>query len=108
MKMKILDFLIQVGIFKSKGEAIRSIKGKITLKLNDIEINESHLDGDITLLSGCSFNQAAHQLNVLLAIILLAHIDIKNKSSISELPSLKIILLNFRFSLHQFISSEKI
>ena len=51
-KMKILDFLIQVGIFKSKGEAIRSIKGKITLKLNDIEINENHLDGDIFIEEG--------------------------------------------------------
>ena len=51
-KMKILDFLIQVGIFKSKGEAIRSIKGKITLKINDIEINESHLNGDIFIEEG--------------------------------------------------------
>jgi len=50
--MKILDFLIQVGIFKSKGEAIRSIKGKITLKLNEIEINESHLNGDIFIEDG--------------------------------------------------------
>jgi hypothetical protein len=47
--MKLLDFFIQVGIFKSKGEAIRSIKGKITLKINDIEINETHLDGDILI-----------------------------------------------------------
>jgi hypothetical protein len=51
-KMKILDFLIQVGLFKSKGEAIRAIKGKITLKINDIEINESHLDGDIFIEEG--------------------------------------------------------
>lgn len=50
--MKILDFLIQAGIFKSKGDAIRSIKGKITLKLNDIEINESHIDGDIFIEDG--------------------------------------------------------
>ena len=50
--MKILDFLIQAGIFKSKGDAIRSIKGRITLKLNDIEINESHIDGDIFIEDG--------------------------------------------------------
>ncbi len=34
-------------MFKSKGEAIRAIKNKITLKINDIDINESHLNGDI-------------------------------------------------------------
>ncbi len=53
--MKILDFLIQSGLFKSKGEAIRSIKGKITLKINEIDINESHLTGDIFIEDGRIF-----------------------------------------------------
>lgn len=54
-KMKIIDFLIQSGLFKSKGEAIRSIKSKITLKINDIDINESHLNGDIFIEDGRVF-----------------------------------------------------
>ncbi len=53
--MKIIEFLIQSGLFKSKGEAIRSIKGKITLKINDININESHLNGDIFIEDGRVF-----------------------------------------------------
>ena len=50
--MKILDFFIQAGVFKSKGEAVRSIKGKMTLKINEIDINESHLNGEIFIEDG--------------------------------------------------------
>ena len=55
--MKLLDFFIQVGTFKSKGEAIRAVKNKITLKLKvtdienkyykDIIIDESNINGYI-------------------------------------------------------------
>jgi len=55
--MKIIDFLIQVGTFKSKGEAIRAVKNKMTLKIRgtdesnvqykDIIIDESNINGYI-------------------------------------------------------------
>ena len=60
-KMKIIDFLIQVGTFKSKGEALRAVKNKMTLKIRgtdesnvqykDIIIDESNINGYIYIES---------------------------------------------------------